>query len=156
MGDSGLNRRTYGAELVWQLIGADIQTMRHHAAPNVHADRGGDNCFDCRDHGAHGRAHAPVRVRHCRDVLVDERQRAEVLQLLARALVEIRRPDLHWHATGSTHAIDVWADHFLDGHVLAPDVLDEGHILQAPFSEAPRNAFTAASSTLRVMTATFG
>ena len=76
--------------------------LRHHAAADVDADGRRHDRADRRDHRADGRAHAPVHVRHHRDVAMDERQRGDVQELLARDVLELDAvgPALDRHAAG--------------------------------------------------------
>jgi hypothetical protein len=69
--DVGADRQ----EVVGQVFSLDAGVDRPNAAADVHTDRGRDDRADCWDDRTNRRTHAPVDVRHDRDVLVDERQR---------------------------------------------------------------------------------
>ena len=69
---------------------AELRLDGHHAAADVDAHRGRNDRAEGRDHGADGRALAQVRVRHQRQVWLDERHRRRALGLRTGLVLEDR------------------------------------------------------------------
>jgi hypothetical protein len=77
-----LNGGTQRPQIDRQIVGGQCSLQRHHAATDV-------DPYGCRNDRALGRydaahcgANAPVYIRHCRNPLVDKRQRSHIAQLL--------------------------------------------------------------------------
>ncbi|MNQ49631.1 hypothetical protein D3C85_635450 [compost metagenome] len=97
-----LDRRTQRAQVVGQVACVERGLAGHHSAADVHADGGGDDGLEGRDHRAHGRTDAVVHVGHGRDVLEHDGQARGVLELLLRLVFHGHavRPHLHGDAVG--------------------------------------------------------
>src|SRR3954470_6749832 len=104
--------------LLGKIIRRQGEAPRHHAAADVHADRGRNDRLDGRDHRAHRRADAQMHIRHGGDVVVDDRQRRDVDELLARRRLELAGIDL-------------------DGNTAFADFLDDRHTLLGLFQPEP-------------------
>ena len=72
-----------------------VEAHGGHAAPDVDAHRRRDHCAGRRNHRPDRCTHSPVDVRHHRHVLVDERQRGNVFQLLDRVFLDVYAPRPH-------------------------------------------------------------
>jgi hypothetical protein len=86
-------RVAHAAQVRREIVGGQCQLLRDHAAADVDADRGRNDRTDRGDDAADRRALAHVDVRHDRDVVVDERKRGDVLDLAARAGIELDAVD---------------------------------------------------------------
>src|SRR5665213_80671 len=87
--DHLLDRGAYAAQIAREIFGTEGELRGDHAATDVDADRSRNDRTDRRDHAADRRALADVYIRHHRDVAVDEREQRHVLDLTARAGVEL-------------------------------------------------------------------
>jgi hypothetical protein len=91
--DGGADAR----EAIRQIFGFERQAHRVHAAADVDADRRRyDRALGGNDR-AHGRTDAVVRVRHGRDVMMNERQLRDVRELGARLVRDVVGVDLDGH-----------------------------------------------------------
>src|SRR6266446_9381869 len=84
-----LNRRADAVQIVREMVGVQRSLHRHHAAANIHADRGRNDRTASWNYAANGRANAPMHIRHGRHPLVDERQLRDVPKLLARSVLKL-------------------------------------------------------------------
>ena len=91
--DSALDRGAQPPELSLERRGRQGRLHGGHAAADVHADRRGADRPLRRDDASDGRAHAPVRVGHRRDVLEDEGERPGADQLRGGRSLDVVRPD---------------------------------------------------------------
>ena len=98
----GFDRGAQRAEAIGQFRCPDIGPDRRHAAADVDADRGGDDRTHGRNDAADRRPHSPMHVRHDRDMLMDKRQARDILDLLARGVLDrhAARPRLDRRAAG--------------------------------------------------------
>src|SRR6266540_2099844 len=69
-------------QAIRQVTGIESSLDRDHAAPDVHANRGGNDGSLCRDHAADRRSDTPMDIRHGRDPLVNKGHRRDVTKLL--------------------------------------------------------------------------
>ena len=85
------------AQVVRQLAGLQVKANCVHTAPDVDADRGGNDRPARRDHAPHRGAATVVHVRHRCDVRMGDGQAGHVLQLLERLAPGGVGPQLHRH-----------------------------------------------------------
>src|SRR6266851_1071427 len=111
----GLDRGADAGEAVRQIAGAELGPRRHHPAANIDADRRRHDGAKRRNDAAHRRAHAPMYVRHRRNMVIDERERGDIAQLLHCLVFDghVTRPHLERRA-----ARLLVIDETLLGHVL--------------------------------------
>jgi hypothetical protein len=76
-----LDRASHGLQVVGQVRGRERRFHRHHAAPDVDTDGGGNDRTLGGDDGAHGGADSFMHVGHQRDVPKDERHAREIFDL---------------------------------------------------------------------------
>ena len=68
-------------QIVRQMFGAKRGFDCHHAAANINANSGRHDCTLAGNDAADGRAHAPMHIRHCCNMLVDEWQLGRIVKL---------------------------------------------------------------------------
>ena len=94
-----LNRCANSLQIIREITGIQTGLNRHHAATDVHANSGRDDCAFGWDHTSNGCADSPMNVGHRSDPFEDERKLRGIQELLARGVFKGNafRPGLHRH-----------------------------------------------------------
>jgi len=83
--------------LLIQLIGGERQSPGDHAAADIDADCSGNDRLLRWNHGAHCRANTQMHVRHCRDMVMHDRQLRDVDELQPRGRFDLSGVHLYRH-----------------------------------------------------------